>query len=297
MQLLFDCRPWRLSMHGKHTQEFRLLSFTAGAIGIFLMSLLSNGYAATELAKINNTVITVDEFNKRFQENLRYFQIKAPTKQAVLDDLIKRELGIQEAKKLGLDKDPEIADRINTVLYHALLEKKLSKDLEKIHITDDEAREYYKRNPEIRTSHIFVSLPISASEDAEKKALAKIKEIQTKYIAPNKMSFSEVAQKFSEGPTAALGGDLDFQTRERLDPTYYDEAVKLGSPGKVSGIVRSQFGFHIIKLTGLRRWDEANKPKIKQLVFEEKRTKMFENYMNQLKKQAQISTRPELLKD
>src|SRR4051812_20291432 len=98
--------------------------------------------AATELAKVNSTVITLEDFNKKYKENLKFFQFRAPTKEGVLDDLVKRELGIQEAKRDGLDKDPDIIDRMNTVLYHALLDKKLSKDFETIHVTDDEAKSY-----------------------------------------------------------------------------------------------------------------------------------------------------------
>src|SRR3954468_7701454 len=90
-------------------------------------------HAATELAKVNGSVITLEDFNKKYRENLKFFQFKIPTRKGVLDDLIKRELGVQEAKRLGLDNDPEVIDRINTVLYHALLDKKLSKDFEGIH--------------------------------------------------------------------------------------------------------------------------------------------------------------------
>src|SRR5689334_9211877 len=82
--------------------------------------------AATELARVNGTVISLEDFNKKYRENLKFFQFKAPTRKSVLDDLIKRELGIQQAKKEGLDKDPEVIDRMNTVLYHALLDKNLT---------------------------------------------------------------------------------------------------------------------------------------------------------------------------
>jgi peptidyl-prolyl cis-trans isomerase D len=94
-----------------------------------------------------------------------------------------------------------------------------------------------------------------------------------------------------------MGGDIDYQTRDRLDPTYYETAVKLGSPGKVSGIVRSQFGYHIIKLTAIRRWEEVDKAQIKRLVFEEQRSKIFEKYMAELKNKASVSVRSELIKE
>lgn len=254
-------------------------------------------FAATELARVNNSVITLEDFNKRYRENLRFFPLKPPSKKSVLDEIIKRELGIQEAKKEGLDKNPEIMDRMNTVLYQALLEKKLAKEFESIHVSDDEAKSYYDKYPEIRTSHIFVALRPDATPAQEKAAQDKMKKIKDNYLSDSKMSFAEVAQRYSEGPAAPVGGDIDYQTRDRVDPIYYETAVKLGSPGKISGIVRSQFGLHIIKLTAVRPWEMTDKSIIKRLVFEERRAKIFETYMGNLRNQAKVSSRPELIKD
>jgi parvulin-like peptidyl-prolyl isomerase len=279
-------------MHMKKLRALAwILSLVVIAGGIRL------AWAATELARINNAVITVEDFNKKYRENLKFFQFKAPTKKGVLDDLIKRELGIQEAKKLGLDRDPEVVDRMNTVLYHALLDKKLSKDFETIHVTDDEARAFYSKNPEIRTSHIFVAVRPDATPAQQKAALDKIKRIQDEELKGGKMSFAEVAQRFSEGVAAPMGGDIDYQTRDKLDPVYYETAVKLGSPGKVSGIVRSQFGYHIIKLTALKPWDDVDKAQVKRMLFDERRAQIFEKYMTQLRAQAKVTIKNELLKE
>jgi peptidyl-prolyl cis-trans isomerase C/peptidyl-prolyl cis-trans isomerase D len=139
------------------TKSVRISVIFSAAI-LCSLGAVSAARAATELAKVNSTVITLEDFNKKYKENLKFFQYKAPSKTSVLDDLVKRELGIQEAKREGLDKDPEIQERMNTVLYHALLDKKLSKEFEAIHVSDGEAKDYYARNPEVRTSHIFVAL-------------------------------------------------------------------------------------------------------------------------------------------
>ncbi|HTL13032.1 MAG TPA: peptidylprolyl isomerase, partial [Bdellovibrionota bacterium] len=225
-------------------ERFRTVLFSLVAT-LCLASPLA--HAATELARVNTKVITLEEFNDKYKENLKFFHFNKPSKESVLEDLIKRELGVQEAKKQGLDKDPEIRERMETVLYHALLEKKLGKEFEKINISDAEAQKFYDKNPEIRTSHIFISVPADADKKKESEARAKIEEILDKRLGGEKMGFPEAAQRFSEGPSAPMGGDIDYKTRDQLDPAYYAAAVKLGRPGKVSGIVRSQFGFHIIK--------------------------------------------------
>ncbi len=287
-----NLKPFCLTLGFKNTA----ILFSASILGGLLIAPEQPANAATELAKVNQTVITVEDFEKKYKENLRFFQLKAPTKQGVLDDLIKRELGIQEAKKLGIDKDPEIIDRMNTVLYHALLEKRLNKDFEKIVISESEAKDYYQRNPEIRTSHIFVALRPDASADEQKKALARMTEIRDTHLKPGKMSFAEIAQRFSDGVAAPVGGDLDYNTRDKLDPAFYDAAVKLKTPGATSGIVRSQFGYHIIRLTGVRPWSETDQAQTKRLVYDEKRSGIFEQYMADLRKQAKVSVNQTALK-
>jgi peptidyl-prolyl cis-trans isomerase C/peptidyl-prolyl cis-trans isomerase D len=252
-------------------------------------------FAATEVAKVNGKVITLEEFNKKYQALLPLYQNKVPTKRTVLDDLVKRELGVQEAKRLHLEQDPEVQEEINTVLYQALLRKQLQKDFAKISITDSDARAWYNKNPEIRTSHIFVAVAPGASKEEEAAAYKRIKEIQDKELRSGK-SFAEVAQKFSEGVAAPMGGDIDYQGKSSLDPAYYDAALDLKKPGKVSGIVRSQVGYHIIKLTAIRPWNEVDPAAIRQEVFNERKQGLFDRYMKSLRAKAQITVKNDLVK-
>ncbi len=252
--------------------------------------------AATELAKINGTSISLEDFNKKYEENLKFFQYRAPAKKDVLDDLIKRELGVQEAKKLGLDKDPEVIERMNTVLYHALLDKKLGKDFDKINVSDKEAEDYYRKNPEVRTSHIFISLGQNPTPEEEKAAFDRIKKVQDEFIKTNQGSFAEAAQRFSESAAAPMGGDIDYQTKDKLDPAYYAAAVKLKSPGKVSDIIRTNQGFYIVKLTGIRPWVDADKGLVKRQMFDEKRAEVFDRYIASLKSSSKVSVNAALIK-
>lgn len=275
----------------KNTKLFSL-------IGAFLASSASGTlvHASTELAKVNSRVITLEEFNKKYQDNLKFFPMGAPSKKGVLEDLIKRELAVQEARKQGLEKDAEISERINTVLYHALLERQLSKEFEKIEIADKDAKNFYAKYPEIRTSHLFVAVKPDASAAEEKSARDKIQKMEAA-LRSGKMSFAEIAQRDSEGVAAPMGGDIDFQTKDQLDPAYYEAALKLKTPGKVSPIVRTQFGYHVIKLTSVRSWEDADKSAVKRLLFDQRRAELFEKYMASLRKQSSVTVHPELLKD
>lgn len=252
--------------------------------------------AATELARVNGTVLTLEDFQKRYKESLKFFQFKAPSQKSMLEEMIKREISLQQAKKMGLDRDPEVIDQMNTVLIQAFINKKLSKQFDTIQVTDSEAESWYSQNPEIRTSHIFVAVRPDAKAEDAKKALATIQEIQKKYLASGKQSFAEVAQKYSEGSASTVGGDIGWQNKAQLDPAYFAAASKL-SVGGTSSIVKSQFGYHIIKLTGKKGWGEVDHAMIKRIVFDERRQQIYDSFMKQLRGQAQVQTHSELIKD
>lgn len=255
-------------------------------------------HAATELARVGSQVITLEEFDKKYKENMKFFHYKAPTKRNILDEIVKRDLGVQEAKKAGIDKDPEVQERINTVLYHSLLDKKLAGQFEKIQISDKEVEEYYKKNPEIRTSHIFVQVRFDANQAQDKAALEKMKKIKVeldKQLKDGK-TFAEVARTYSEGVAAATGGDIDYQTKDKLDPTYYETAIKLKT-GQMSDIIRTQFGYHIVKLNAVKSFDDVDKGAYKRMIFDEKRTAIYDQYMTDLMKKANVKVNYQLLKE
>jgi peptidyl-prolyl cis-trans isomerase C/peptidyl-prolyl cis-trans isomerase D len=257
----------------------------------------SASMAATEVARVNGKVISLEDLNKKYQQSLQYFQVKTPTKKGFLDDLIKRELGIEEAKKLGIDRDPEVIEAMNTVLFNAYVSKKLSKELESIHVSDSEAKDFYSKNPEIRTSHIFVAAPFNVNAEEDKKARARIQKIYDEHIRNGKENFSEVAQRFSEGPAAPMGGDIDYKMRGMVDPAYYEAAANLRTVGRVSGIVRSQSGYHIIKVTAVKSWDDVDHASIKRQLIEERQRETFDKLMNQLRTHAKVTVRNDLIKD
>lgn len=260
----------------------------------FVVWVYTTQAAKDVVAKINQAEITMDLLNRKYADNVKLFNFNSPSKQDVLEDMIRRELGIQEAKRLGLEKDPEVIDRINTVIYHALLEKQLASKFEKIQVTDSQAESFYKKYPEIRTSHIFVAVAPNGSNDGEAKK--QIQEIYDKYVRPGKMGFAEIAQRFSEGVAAPMGGDMDYQTRDKLDSAYYDAALRLKT-GQVSNLVRTRFGYHIIKLTAIRTWKDVDRPSIKRLVIEEQRQKLFEAYIGGLRGKAKVQLNLSLLKN
>ncbi|MCG7552371.1 SurA N-terminal domain-containing protein [Pseudoalteromonas sp. Of11M-6] len=121
-------------------------------------------------------------------------------------------------------------------------------------VTEEALKTYYEEQknqylePERRrVSHILVD----ASEDAE---AAKQKADEILAELNNGADFAVIAEEKSDDVVSAeLGGDLDWIERDMMDPAFEDAAFALAAVGDVSGVVESEFGFHIIKLTDIQR--------------------------------------------
>lgn len=110
-----------------------------------------------------------------------------------------------------------------------------------------------------RASHVLVEVNDDRSDEEARKrieaALGKLQEGD---------SFEEVAQEYSDDiATASSGGDLDYAGRGLYDTAFEDALFALASKGDMSGVVKTEFGYHLIKLTGIE------KPKVSS--FEDKR--------------------------
>ncbi|WP_041675495.1 SurA N-terminal domain-containing protein [Ramlibacter tataouinensis] len=117
---------------------------------------------------------------------------------------------------------------------------------------------YYEQNQarqaaqeQRRASHILVAAPQNAPPAEREKARARAEEILAQ-VRKSPGSFAELARKNSQDPgSAARGGDLDFFTRGAMTKPFEEAAFAL-KKGETSGIVETEFGYHIIRLTDLK---------------------------------------------
>lgn len=136
----------------------------------------------------------------------------------------------------------------------------LSRDklAERVKIGDDEIKAWYqshadryRQQEERRASHILIPLPAGASAEAVKAAEAKANDIHAQ-VKKSPGDFARLAKEHSQDPgSAANGGDLGWFGRGAMVKPF-EEAVFSLKEGEVSGIVKSDFGLHIIRLTGIR---------------------------------------------
>ena len=123
----------------------------------------------------------------------------------------------------------------------------------KIAISDEDAKKFYEENKErykqeeqIKASHILLKLDRSADDKTVKEVEKKAKELAKKAKTKG-TDFEQLARETSEGPSAPQGGDLGLFPRRRMVKPFSDAAFEL-KPGEISEPVRTQFGFHIIKV-------------------------------------------------
>ena len=128
-------------------------------------------------------------------------------------------------------------------------------------VSEDEARKYYADNAarytaheERRASHILIKADAAAAGDVKAKARARAEALLAE-ARKNPAGFAELARKNSEDPgSAANGGDLDFFARGSMVKSFEDATWAL-KKGELSGVVESDFGYHVILLTDVRGGD------------------------------------------
>lgn len=265
-------------------------------IASLILSFSAHAQKGTDVvATIGNKKITLDEFNKKYKEVTSQVITNTPSRKVFLEDLIRYEIGLLEAKKRGLEKDPMVAERLNQELYKGLLEKELGKKVQESKVTEQEMREYYANNPQIRMSDILIEVKPGATPQQRAEAQKRAQEILAE-VLKSKRPFEELVRLYSDDLTTKnLGGDVGWQSRLTLVPNYYDEALKLKINQITPKLVETAFGFHIFKLTGKRSYEEATKREIRMAVFDEKRKALFDAFFAQLKKQYPVNVNSNLV--
>ncbi len=234
------------------------------------------------LATVNGTPITEDEVNE-FLMGLgqRGASYNTPEgRKVILNQLIGDKLMLIDAKRNLLEAEPAFKAQLAKMKDRLLTGYALEKVLERVTVTDKEAEEYYEANKAkfaigetVNASHILV--------DTEEKALEILGEIKSG------KSFEDAAKEYSSCPSKEQGGALGDFGRGQMVPEF-DTAVFEMQVGEVTETpVKTQFGFHIIKLNSKKEASTAPfaeiAPEIKEGLLGEKRRAAYESKINQLK--------------
>jgi peptidyl-prolyl cis-trans isomerase C len=249
-----------------------------------------------ELAKINDRVITVTEFDQEMEQlppALKALVVTDKGRREFLQKLIERELLLQEGVKKGFDKDEEILRKVEQfkqgLIIEALTEKLCAG---KDEVSDKEVEAYYKGNKgkfslgeRVRVRHIMV------------KTMSEAQEIKDRLNRGE--DFIALAKQYSIWPTKQQGGDLGYITRGMVDKSFADAAFALKRRGEISGIVKTKLGFHIIRLEdrlGPHQLTLAEvREEIRKFLRDKKRQEILAAHLKGLREGAQISINEQLL--
>jgi peptidyl-prolyl cis-trans isomerase C len=283
-----------------YVNAFRVLVAMLLAFGLFACKPAANGQGksdGTVLADVNGVAITAQDFKNEVDRLPPYLKpmVQSPDgKKELLDSMIVREIILEQAKKDGVDKSKDVADRLEDLRKRLIVETYLKKKVEQeAQVSDAELKKFYDENKEkfktgeqVRASHILVK--------TEKEAEDILKQLK------NGANFEDLAQKYSTDSTAAKGGDLGWFSKGAMVPEF-DKVVFGLKEGQLSGIVKTQFGYHIIKVTGvrpagIRAFDEV-KEQIKSTLLPSKQQEIFQKMKEDLKKNAKVSIKEDALKN
>lgn len=173
------------------------------------------------------------------------------------DELVNQELILQNAKENNFDQEDEFRQRLEEVKNDMLKNYAMHKIFNEVTINDDEVLDYYNKNKDTLFSPTTYTASHILVED-ENKANKILEEIE------NGLDFAEAAKKYSLDPSKDNGGSLGTFPKGVMVPEFQEGLDKL-SIGEVSKPVKSQFGYHLIKLDD-KKVNEQNFEDIKDNV-------------------------------
>ena len=226
------------------------MSFKQFYFGLFfLISFASNAQTNTKevLFTVNEKPYYTDEFSRIYKKNLDL--VKDDSQKDLnqyLELFVGYKLKVNKAYKLGLQNGTQYQNELKS--YRTQLAKNYFNDTK---ITQELLEEGYSRlQKEIRASHILILVDENASAEDTLKAYKKMEDISKRAIAGE--NFDDLAVQFSEDPSAKENkGDLSYFTAFRMVYPFENAAYKTPK-GKISKIIRTRFGYHILKITDIR---------------------------------------------
>ncbi|MEN9780054.1 MAG: hypothetical protein RL014_1202 [Pseudomonadota bacterium] len=221
-----------------------------------LTCLLALPVAAQNLAIVNGKPVPKTRLDALASQLAKSGRPVTPDMQNQLrEEVIAREVFMQEASKRGLDASDDYKDQLELARQTILIRELFADFQKKNPVTDAEIKGEYDKfvaanaGKEYRARHILVE-----KEDEAKAIIANLKKGS---------KFEDLAKKQSKDPgSAANGGDLDWANPQGFVPEFSKAMVSLKKGEVTAAPVKSQFGFHVIRLDDVR---EAQLPPLDQV--------------------------------
>ena len=235
------------------------------------------------LARVGTLTVTESEVNE-FLAGLgqRGAGYNTPEgRKMVLNQLINNKLLLQDARRNLYEAEAEFKAELLKVKDTLLINYAAEKAISGVKVKEEDVRAYYEENKNsfmseetVNASHILVS-----TED-------EAKEIYTK-IANGQISFEDAAKEYSSCPSKERGGNLGDFTKGQMVPEFDEAAFSMAEGEITSAPVKTQFGYHLIKLNSKSEATvtpfEELRDRLTEALIGEKRRAAYESKINQLK--------------
>jgi peptidyl-prolyl cis-trans isomerase C len=208
-------------------------------------------------------------------------QVTPEMQQQIKDEVIAREIFIQEAQKMGLDTTADFKDQME-LARQTILIRELFTNYQKSHaVSDEEIKAEYDKFAAANSGKEYRARHILVEKETEAKAI----------IAQLKKGgkFDEIAKKSSKDPgSGAKGGDLDWAPAGNYVAEFSAALTALTKGQMTDTPVKSQFGYHIIRLDDVR---DAQLPKLEEVkaqVAQQLQQQKLAKYQDELRSKAKI---------
>lgn len=235
------------------------------------------------LAIVNGKEITETDLEftiSRFpQQNQQYFRSEQGRAQ-LLDQIVSYELVYNFAKDSKLEEEETFKNQLEAVKKDLLIQAGITKSFENAKVTESEIEEFYNKNKAMfQTEETVSAKHILVDSEEEAKNIAE-------EIKSDKITFEDAAKKYSKCPSKEQGGNLGAFERGRMVPEFEKSAFDLDI-NTVSEPVKTQFGYHIIKVEEKNESDVKPLEEVKEMVsanlLQEKQNKEFLTLVEKLK--------------
>lgn len=268
--------------------------------------------------KIVNELIVRELINQEAQK--RNIKVSNEEVNKVIDGIAQKLGGKSKMEDTLAANNINKNDFINNIKMDLLTKKLVDNVAINTVVSDQDAKKFYDANKstkftysdEVRAQHILISgsesdikakieagnpkLPPAQIDKKVQEEMSKIKAKAEKVLAEvkaNSLAFNDFAKKYSEDPTSApKGGDLGFFSKNQMVPAFSQAAFSL-TPGQISGLVKTDFGYHIIRVVdrkkaGVTPFNEL-KPEIKQYLTDQNKMQRLQKIIESAKNTANIT--------
>jgi len=283
-------------------------------LGCFLFVLLlvpgaSFSQEEVLVAKIGEKNITLSDFNRILSffdpEKLKVIENNPQIKEQILQQMVQALVISQVAKQGGFDAKPDMKEQLELQKNGFLANEYLKREvMQKVTVSENEAKTYYDAHkdefkaPEmVRARHILFLVETSATDAAKKNVYEKAAETLKKIEGGE--DFAKLASELSGDPgSKSKGGDIGFVARGKTVKPFEDALFSLKT-GEISGVIETQFGYHIIKADEKKDAAiepfEAVKEKIRQKITQERVKSAVTTFVDKAMKDAKAEIFTEAL--